>query len=287
MIGRQSEYKQLQDNIRQCQPTLLLGEVGIGKTYLLKQLDSQLDQAIYVESLSPFKPTLLDIISALHQKGDFIIEGIEAEYLSWDELSKKLSRLNLKQLMNALLQNLGGKGYVLLLDDLETATASMAKKVVDLMKYTTIIGAANQRNKKLKQLWWLFEPIELVPLTKPESKQLLWSLISKDNIHDPKLLEQIVTNQSNGNPLSICQLTDKVKREPNLTPESIRELTHQAGAKFIDLTPVFFIIGAVVIGLRFIALGLNSTELYILAGVSGGCFIGLRYFLYKSMRADE
>jgi hypothetical protein len=42
-------------------------------------------------------------------------------------------------------------------------------------------------------------------------------------------------------------LTDTVKRESNLTTESIRELKHQAGAKFIDLTPVFFIIGALAI----------------------------------------
>jgi hypothetical protein len=287
MIGRQSEFQQVRANIHKCHPTLLLGEVGMGKTYLLKQVYSQLDKAIYVESLSPFKPTLLDIICALHQNGDFIIEGIEAEYLSWDELCKKLNRLNLKQLMNALLQNLQGKGYVLLLDHLETATPSMAKKVEALMKYTTIIGAANKLKPSLKKLWWRFEPIELPPLTKEESKQLLWSLIGKDKIDDDKLLEQIVTNQANGNPLSICQLTDKVKRESNLTPEGIRELTHQAGARFIDLTPGFFIIGALVIALRFIALGLNSTELYILAGVSGGFFIGLRYFLYQSMRGDE
>jgi len=136
-------------------------------------------------------------------------------------------------------------------------------------------------------LWWRFEPIDLPPLTKEESKQLLWSLISKDNISDDKLLEQMVTNQANGNPLSISELAEKVKREGNLTQEDIRELRHQAGARFIDITPVFFIIGALVIALRFIALGLNSTELYILAGVAGGFFIGLRYFLYRSMRGDE
>ncbi|MBC8236126.1 AAA family ATPase [bacterium] len=239
MIGRQSESQKLIENIQKGQHTLLLGEVGMGKTYLLKQLYSQLDKAIYVESLSPFKPTLLDIISVLHQNGVFIISGLEAEYLSWDELCKKLNRLNLKQLMNALLQNLQGKGYVLLLDHLETATPSMAKKVFHLMKDTTIIGAANKLKPSLKKLWWRFEPIELLPLTKEESTKLLWSLISKDKISDEKLLEQIVTNQANGNPLSICQLTDKVKRESKLTTESIRELTHQAGAKFIDLTPGF------------------------------------------------
>jgi hypothetical protein len=229
----------------------------------------------------------LEIISALHHNGDLIIAGIEAEYLNWDELSKKLHRLNLKELMSALLLNLPGKGYVLLLDHLETATPKMAKKVEELMKGTTTIGAANKLNKMNKKLWWRFEMIDLPPLTKEESTKLLWSLIEKDQISDDKLLEQMVQNQANGNPLSIYSLAEKVKREGNLTQEGIRELRHQAGARFIDLTPVFFILGALVIALRFIALGLNSTELYILAGVSGGFFIGLRYFLYRSMRGDE
>ena len=287
MIGRQTEVQKVIENIQKGQHPLLIGDVGMGKTYLLKQVASQFDRTIYVESLSPLKPTLLDLISALHHNGDFIIEGIEAEYLSWDELYKKLNRLNIKELMSALLANLQGKGYVLLLDHLETATPSMAKKVLDLMKATTIIGAANKLKSNLKTLWWRFEPIDLPPLNKEESKQLLWSLISKDNISDDKLLEHRVQNQANGNPLSIYELAEKVKREGNLTQEGIRELRHQAGVRFIDITPVFFIIGTLVIALRFIALGLNSTELYILAGVSGGFFIGLRYFLYRSMRGDE
>jgi recombinational DNA repair protein RecR len=264
-----------------------LGDVGIGKTYLLKQVSSQLDRAIYVEALSPIKSAVLEIIFSLHRNNDFHFPGLQTEYLTFEELAKKLNRLNIKELMSAILTSIEGKGYVLLLDHLETATPSMAKRVEALMEYTTAIGAANKLRSGLKKLWWRFEQIQLPPLTKEESAKLLWSLISKDEIDDEKLLEQMVINQSNGNPLSICELALKVKRQENLTKESIRQLTHPAGARFIDLTPVFFIIGALVIAIRFIALGLNSTELYILAGVSGGFFIGLRYFLYRSMRGDE
>lgn len=287
MIGRQTELHKLTENIEKGQPTLLLGDIGVGKSHLLREVQSKLDKAIYVEAVSPIKSALLEILKTLHQNDNLKIEGIEAEYLNWEELIKKLTRLNLKELETLIQNNLPGKGYTLLLDSLESLTPSAVKKVEGLMEQTTVIGAANKLKPSLKKLWWRFERIELPPLTKEESRQLFWSLIGKDNVLDVELLEQMVLNQSNGNPLAITQIVQKANREDNLTVESIRELRHQAGERFIDITPIFFIIGALVIAARFIALGVNSTELYILAGVSGGIFMGLRYFLYRSMRSDE
>jgi len=287
MIGREEEQNQLLEKIRKGQHTLLVGDIGVGKTHLLKEVQSQLDKVIYLESMSPLRSALLEILQSLHQNDDLEIKEIETEYLTWDQLLKKLNRLNIKELLAAIQKNLSGKGYILLFDHLETVTPSISKRVEALMESTTIIGAANQLKASQKKLWWQFEKIELLPLNKEESRQLLWSLISKDNIDDVELLEQIVLNQASGNPLAIQELASKVQREENLTQESIRELRHSAGEKFIDITPVFFIIGALVIAARFIALGLNSTELYILAGVACGFFMGLRYFLYRSMRRDE
>ena len=256
----QTEYNKLLENIAKAQPTLLIGDIGIGKSYLLKQAYAELDKAIYVESISPIKSALLDILKALHQNDD-LKEGIEAEYLTWDELLKKLNRLNTKELEALIQNNLVGRGYVLLLDSLETLTPSAVKKVEALMESTTIVSAANKLKPFLKKLWWRFERIEIPPLTKEESKQLLWSLIDKDAIDDTQLFEKLILNQANGNPLSIVELAQKAQREENLTTENIRELKHQAGTRFIDITPVFFIIGALVVACRFVALGMNSTSL--------------------------
>ena len=286
MIGRQPEFQKLIDKIAIDQHTLLTGSIGTGKTHLLKQVLSQLDKAIYVSTISPIKSALLEILKALHQNDD-LKEGVEAEYLTWDELLKKLNRLNIKELEALIQNNLVGSGYVLLFDSLETLTPSAVKKVEALMECATVVGAANKLKSSLKKIWWRFEQIAIPPLTKEESRQLLWSLINQDTIDDTQLFEKLVLNQANGNPLSIVELAQKAQREDNLTQENIRQLKHQAGTRFIDITPVFFIIGALVVACRFVALGMNSTELYILAGVSGGFFMALRYFLYRSMRGDE
>jgi hypothetical protein len=69
--------------------------------------------------------------------------------------------------------------------------------------------------------------------------------------------------------------------------EKIRELKHDAGIRYFDLTPVLLIIGAVVVAARFISLGLNDVDGYILAGSAGAFFMFLRYFLYRSMRKNQ
>lgn len=287
MIGRQEKLQQITQNIQQNQPTLLVGEIGIGKTQLLKQLQDKHPKAVYLESIAPLKSALLSIMQALHKRGKLHLEGIEADYLTWEELLKKVNRLNIQELIDTIQNNLKNRQYILLIDHLETATPSMTKKIETLMESALVIGAANKLKPSLKKLWWHFEQIEILPLTQKQSQQLLWTLLEKNTISDAKLLERKVLTQANGNPLVISQLAQKAQRQQNLTTENIRQLQHQAGNRFIDITPVFFVIGALIVATRFIALGLNSADLYIFAGVCGGLFMGLRYFLYKSMRSSD
>jgi len=287
MIGRRNEQQKLIDNTAKAQPTLLTGNIGVGKTHLLKQVQSQLDKAIYVESISPIKSALLEILRALHQNGDLEMAGVEVDYLDWDELRKKLNRLTIKELEALIQRNLVGRGYVLLLDSLESLTPSAVKKVEALMAQATVVGAANKLKSSLKKLWWRFEQIEIPPLTKDDSKQLLWQLIDRNSIADAELLESKILTQANGNPLAILELADKAMREDNLTAESIRKLKHQAGTRFIDITPIFLLVGALIVAARFVGLGMNSMETYLIAGVSYGFFMVLRYFLYRSMGKNE
>jgi len=52
LILHQTEYQNLLDNIAKGQHTLLTGDIGAGKSYLLRQAQSQLDRAIYADSKS-------------------------------------------------------------------------------------------------------------------------------------------------------------------------------------------------------------------------------------------
>ncbi len=52
----------------------------------------------------------------------------------------------------------------------------------------------------------------------------------------------------------------------------------------MDLTPALLLLGAVAVIARFLALGLNDIEGYILAGSFGAVFLTARYFLYRTLR---
>lgn len=61
----------------------------------------------------------------------------------------------------------------------------------------------------------------------------------------------------------------------------IREMRHQAGVRYLDFTPVMIVSSALIIGTRYLAIGLGDTELYILAGMAAALFLSLRFFLFK------
>jgi hypothetical protein len=53
--------------------------------------------------------------------------------------------------------------------------------------------------------------------------------------------------------------------------------------RYIDMTPVIFIIAAVVMAVRFVSLGLDDESLYILSGIAFSVFYALRPFISKLM----
>jgi archaellum biogenesis ATPase FlaH len=86
IIPRETEQAKLKANIAAGQPTLLFGDIGMGKTVLLKQMAYHVEVAIYVDTVSPIKSALLEILHGLHQRADLHLEGVGAEYLPWDDL---------------------------------------------------------------------------------------------------------------------------------------------------------------------------------------------------------
>lgn len=65
---------------------------------------------------------------------------------------------------------------------------------------------------------------------------------------------------------------------------SVEEIAEDDVKRYIDMTPLIFVGAAVAMGARYISLGLDNQELYIMAGLVFALMYGLRPFFFKMQR---
>ena len=67
----------------------------------------------------------------------------------------------------------------------------------------------------------------------------------------------------------------------------VEELRLEDERRYIDMTPAIFVIAAVAMAVRYISLGLDDEDLYILAGIFFAIMYGLRPFFFKMQRPKD
>ena len=207
LIGRQQEQERIKANIAKHQHTALIGAIGTGKSHLLRYATKDLKKVIYVEHIQPLKSALISIAKDLHKDGRLKIEGVVAEYLEWEDLKRKVTRLPIMELLACIVEGIQGQNYTLVLDHLEGLTPSMAFTVSLLMDKALVLGATNDLKDSghLARIWWRFDVIELKNLSKEESLRLLWLYADEKKIDDKVMFENKILTHSAGNPLAIVE----------------------------------------------------------------------------------
>ncbi len=67
----------------------------------------------------------------------------------------------------------------------------------------------------------------------------------------------------------------------------VEELQLEDEKRYIDMTPAIFVFAAVAMAVRYISLGLDDQDLYILAGIGFALMYGLKPFFSKMQRPRE
>jgi hypothetical protein len=67
----------------------------------------------------------------------------------------------------------------------------------------------------------------------------------------------------------------------------VEELRLEDERRYIDMTPAIFVFAAVAMAIRYISLGLDDQDLYILAGILFALMYGLRPFFFKMQRPRD
>ena len=78
-------------------------------------------------------------------------------------------------------------------------------------------------------------------------------------------------------------MLESAQKMPEITPAMARGFTHQAGVRYVDMTPVLILALIGMMMLRYISRGLGEIEWMVMSGVSAALFWGIRIML-MSMR---
>jgi len=68
---------------------------------------------------------------------------------------------------------------------------------------------------------------------------------------------------------------------------SVEELRLEDEKRYVDMTPAIFVFAAVAMAVRYVSLGLDDQDLYILAGLGFALMYGLRPFFSKMQRPRD
>ncbi len=66
VIGRDAELTRLRENMATGRHTLLVGPIGIGKSFLLRSITAEIPTTLYIEHTRPLRPSLLALCRDLH-----------------------------------------------------------------------------------------------------------------------------------------------------------------------------------------------------------------------------
>ena len=204
--------------------------------------------------------------------------------IDFSDVKKQHSRTSVQGWVRMILDSIEKDQWTLIIDDLSDLTASTGRILDQLAARFTILAALHQVKKPHEKHFWRFERLDIQPLPTDDARQLIRQAAAGVEIEDQRLFETHLLQKSAGNPRAILESVERLKKEPAITRQSVRELSHAGGQKQIDLTPVVVIPVVLLVALRFVARGLGDTEFYIVAGVGSALAIGVQYVLFRSRR---
>ncbi|OGC39220.1 hypothetical protein A2438_07555, partial [candidate division WOR-1 bacterium RIFOXYC2_FULL_46_14] len=254
-IGRDALLADIRQNLDKGLSTLLTGEIGMGKTHLLKLIAKE-KGCLYLDSPTPIR--------------QFLQKICEKYCPDWNKRLPQKNRSGVKEITELLTGVFAGcaRKETLIIDNLDKLRLSDVGPILSLADYFVILAAADETKERLKQVWWKFKKIELPPLDSESEKALIKQLTAGMVIEDYNLLETHIISLAGGVPLAIVEMANQLSGHPKIKDTDVRELYHESGVRYRDWSSLLFVVWGAAMVFRFLALGVHSFENYILAGFS-------------------
>ncbi len=203
---------------------------------------------------------------------------------------RTVTRLTLPELTALLLRSLAGRRVLVFIETLEVPPVQ-ARFYAQLLDAAQVVAAMDSDNRRVRinRLLWRFNAtLELKGLPLEAARALAEQTLHTQPVRfsDSRTRERwlrAVAQESGGNPEAIQRMAEAAAAEDCITPAKARDVGHEAGRRYFDMTPVVMIAMIGFAALRYISRGLGERELWLLAGLGTTAYMVWRV-LYSHLK---
>lgn len=306
LVGRDRELQSGLATLRKGANLLITGRAGIGKTALLRALHDTLadERPCFWIPDGTAKEQAYELARQTHESVGLRVPEMliprrflgraRREGVRWHWIERSVRRMPSKECVLMVADSLAANGAEVLVFmeslELPPTQAEQFAAVLEVVQVAACMDSTNRR-ERIRRLLWQFpdqQRIELRPLTRDASREIAERWLRENPVRFESdrvrsVFLRAVEQDSGGVPAAVMGMLESAANEPEITRAKVREFAHEAGVTYIDMTPVVILGVAGVIAARYIARGVGSTELYVLAGIGIGLAVAVRFFVMPMM----
>lgn len=265
-VGRNTELQHLNSNVAKGINTIVIGDIGTGKSHLLEQIETD-KKVLRFDDTERIKTTLSQTLLYLYKnEKNAVLEAIWNDF-STPEIQKKIQRENIINLCDILMDATEPKEYILIIDNINNINASARKALERLKDHFTIITSAREVKAANTSFIWNFEVMRIKNLNRNNAFSLINQLIGDLEYSNKELLLNHVYEQTNGNPRAIFELIDRYKREPFLTTEVIKSIRHTGALHEFDMSFLILLFLGIITALRYASRELDEPAFRLIGSI--------------------
>lgn len=267
IIGRAEELKTLESNAERGINTLVLGDIGMGKSILLESFKTQ-RKVLRMDDLFNIKSSLTNLLVHLYENDKKHVKQLIYADIPVEKLQVRLTRNSVRNLSKEIINIVEPKEYLIVVDNVDRISPKGVEMIEFLKDHFVIFTSA--RNVKIDRasFSWNFDRLELKPMPRTKAFELIEKLSFDIQVEDNSLFRNHIFEQSNGNPRVIFEIIERYRAEPVITNEVVKNIRHTASLKEIDLTFVIFIAFGLMYLLRYLSREVDNESFRFIGGLA-------------------
>ena len=301
-VGRTSEGQAILLSVRSKRSVVLVAPTGYGKSTLLAEVAPGFEDkgaVLRIAKVGPFS-TFIDDLFLEIRKARIPVAGVtyssdpREDSKCWKKAAGESVASRTRSLLKALRQYaaLGTERACIAVDDASELSSSMVPWFLGFDGVCVLVLAtysASLNKKPLQRLWARFDRVDLPPLTRAESVELLEERVTRYGIvaENMEAYKKRVLSLSNGIPAEIDRLVrfvsvSNIVRNRDVGTSFAQDVA-QRQERGIALAPVLLVMGGGFMVTKYLGLARGEMDLYFVGGIGIALFMVLGPWMRKAV----